>query len=72
MSVLRAGAHECEIRSAPVIVLPRLQRFSITLKRRQRAKIWNSCGYTGVFSSEMKAIYSHVNVIYPQLLENSF
>ncbi|PJI11344.1 hypothetical protein CTV96_15910 [Bacillus altitudinis] len=39
MSVLRAGAHECEIRSAPVLVLPRLQRFSITLKRRQRAKI---------------------------------
>ncbi|VXA95156.1 hypothetical protein BACI9J_120006 [Bacillus altitudinis] len=32
----------------------------------------NSCGYTGVFSIEMKAIYSHVNVIYPQLLENSF
>ncbi|PRS60350.1 hypothetical protein C6344_00230 [Bacillus sp. GBSW19] len=39
MSVLRAGAHECQIRSAKVAVLPRLQRFSITLKRRQRAKI---------------------------------
>ncbi|MDR4197593.1 hypothetical protein FO505_02610 [Bacillus altitudinis] len=39
MSVLRTGAHECQIRSAPVLVLPRLQRFSITLKRRQRAKI---------------------------------
>ncbi|MES1036176.1 hypothetical protein FOA23_09855 [Bacillus pumilus] len=39
MSVLRAGAHECQIRSAPVLVLPRLQRFSITLKRRQSAKI---------------------------------
>ncbi|TYS28646.1 hypothetical protein FZC69_06710 [Bacillus altitudinis] len=39
MSVLRAGAHEYRIRSAPVLVLPRLQRFSITLKRRQRAKI---------------------------------
>ncbi|MCY7630072.1 hypothetical protein MH206_13615, partial [Bacillus altitudinis] len=39
LSVLRAGAHECEIRSAPVLVLPRLQRFSITLKRRQRAKV---------------------------------
>ncbi|OUZ07434.1 hypothetical protein BHE94_13480 [Bacillus pumilus] len=39
MSVLRAGAHECQIRSAPVLVLPRIQRFSITLKRRQRAKI---------------------------------
>ncbi|TYS26879.1 hypothetical protein FZC69_13320 [Bacillus altitudinis] len=43
MSVLRSGAHECQIRSAPVLVLPRLQRFSITLKRkrRQRAKINN-------------------------------
>ncbi|PIK25709.1 hypothetical protein CTV99_16495 [Bacillus pumilus] len=39
VSVLRAGAHESQIRSAPVLVLPRLQRFSITLKRRQRAKI---------------------------------
>ncbi|KAB3541060.1 hypothetical protein F9231_00225 [Bacillus safensis] len=39
MSGLRFGAHECQIRSAPVLVLPRLQRFSITLKRRQRAKI---------------------------------
>ncbi|TYS26248.1 hypothetical protein FZC69_15635 [Bacillus altitudinis] len=39
MSVLRAGAHECQIRSAPVLGLARLQRFSITLKRRQRAKI---------------------------------
>ncbi|AVM24512.1 hypothetical protein FZC68_09160 [Bacillus pumilus] len=39
VSVLRAGAHECQIRSAPVLVLPRLQRFSITLKRRQRTKI---------------------------------
>ncbi|MDR4250353.1 hypothetical protein FO508_08320 [Bacillus pumilus] len=39
LSVLRAGAHECLIRSIPVLVLPRLQRFSITLNRRQRAKI---------------------------------
>ncbi|PCK23349.1 hypothetical protein CEY02_01165, partial [Bacillus pumilus] len=39
VSVLRAGAHECQIHSAPVLVLPRLQRFSITLKRTQRAKI---------------------------------
>ncbi|MES9769262.1 hypothetical protein, partial [Bacillus altitudinis] len=39
VSVLRAGAHECQIRSAPVLVLPSMQRFSITLKRRQRAKI---------------------------------
>ncbi|PRS28554.1 hypothetical protein C6X99_12870 [Bacillus pumilus] len=38
MSVLRAGAHECQIRFAPVLVLPRLQRFSITPKG-QRAKI---------------------------------
>ncbi|QDZ95815.1 hypothetical protein D0438_12945 [Bacillus altitudinis] len=39
MSVLRAGAHECQIRSAKVAVFHRLQRFSFTLKRRQRAKI---------------------------------
>ncbi|AVM26132.1 hypothetical protein FZC68_03590 [Bacillus pumilus] len=39
MSGLRAGTHECQIRSVPVLALPRLQRFSITLKRRQRAKI---------------------------------
>ncbi|MDR4269917.1 hypothetical protein FO510_09635 [Bacillus pumilus] len=39
MSGLRASAHECSIRSAPVLALPRLQRFSITLKRRQSAKI---------------------------------
>ncbi|MEC3707978.1 hypothetical protein P9170_16605 [Bacillus altitudinis] len=36
---LRAGAHECQIRSPLVLALPRLQRFSFTLKRRQRAKI---------------------------------
>ncbi|MGG3169723.1 hypothetical protein ABEO99_05395, partial [Bacillus pumilus] len=39
LSGMRFGAHECQIRSAPVLVLPRLQRFSITLNRRQRAKI---------------------------------
>ncbi|HCO79398.1 MAG TPA: hypothetical protein DIT37_05570 [Bacillus sp. (in: Bacteria)] len=39
LSVLRAGAHECQIRSVKVAVLPRLQRFSNTLKRRERAKI---------------------------------
>ncbi|PCK12233.1 hypothetical protein CEY07_08520 [Bacillus safensis] len=39
MSGLHSGAHECQIRSAPVLALPRLQRFSNTLKRRQRAKI---------------------------------
>ena len=38
LSVLRAGAHECEIRSAPVLVLPRLQRFSITLKEDKGLK----------------------------------
>ncbi len=36
LSVLRAGAHECDIRSAPVLVLPRLQRFSITLKKEDK------------------------------------
>ncbi|MBS4742182.1 hypothetical protein B9G52_00470 [Bacillus safensis] len=41
MSGLRAGTHECQIRSVPVLALPRLQRFSITLKRRQMAKIKN-------------------------------
>ncbi|MDR4271669.1 hypothetical protein FO510_18800 [Bacillus pumilus] len=39
VSVLRAGTHECQIRSVPVLALLRLQRFSIKLKRRQRAKI---------------------------------
>ncbi|WP_345807308.1 hypothetical protein [Bacillus pumilus] len=39
VSVLRAGAHEFQIRSAKVAGLPRLQRFSITLKRKQRAKV---------------------------------
>ncbi|MBK4211451.1 hypothetical protein DJ474_16515 [Bacillus sp. 8A6] len=39
MSGLCAGTHECQIRSVPVLALPRLQRFSITLKRGQRTKI---------------------------------
>ncbi|PRO41729.1 hypothetical protein C6W18_06875 [Bacillus sp. LLTC93] len=39
MPVLCAGAHESQIRCAPVLAFPRLQRFSITLKRRQRAKM---------------------------------
>ncbi len=39
LSCLRSSAHECQIRSALVLDLPRLQWFSITLKRRQRAKI---------------------------------
>ncbi|UQZ92528.1 hypothetical protein EI692_05960 [Bacillus safensis] len=38
MSVLRSCAHECYIRSAPVLVFPRLQRFSITLRRRKKAE----------------------------------
>ena len=38
LSVLRAGAHECQIRSAKVAVLPRLQRFSITLKEDKELK----------------------------------
>ncbi|MBS4745178.1 hypothetical protein B9G52_16395 [Bacillus safensis] len=33
VSGLCSSAHECFIRSAPVLALPRLQRFSITLKR---------------------------------------
>ncbi|MBS4744091.1 hypothetical protein B9G52_10600 [Bacillus safensis] len=39
MSVLCASAHECIIRSAPVLVLPRLQKFSITLKCKQKAAL---------------------------------
>ncbi|PIK28515.1 hypothetical protein CTV99_00150 [Bacillus pumilus] len=35
MSGLRSVTHECQIRSVPVLALPRLQRFSITQKRRQ-------------------------------------
>ena len=35
LSGLRSGAHECQIRFTPLLALPRLQRFSITLKRRQ-------------------------------------
>ncbi|UQZ92930.1 hypothetical protein EI692_08075 [Bacillus safensis] len=46
MSVLRFGAHECQIRSAPVLVLSRLQRFSITLKRRQSPKSLYSLGFS--------------------------
>ncbi|MES9766464.1 hypothetical protein, partial [Bacillus altitudinis] len=38
VSVLRAGAHEFKFAPRPVLVLPRLQRFSITLKRRKRLK----------------------------------
>ncbi|PRS58467.1 hypothetical protein C6X97_17860 [Bacillus pumilus] len=39
LSGLRSGTHECSIRSVSVLALSRLQRFSITLKGRQRAKI---------------------------------
>ncbi len=38
-AVLRAGAHECDIRSRQYSSFLGLQRFSITLKRRERAKI---------------------------------
>ncbi|MCR4355047.1 hypothetical protein [Bacillus pumilus] len=38
LSVLRAGAHEYQIRSAKVAVLHRLQRFSITLKEDKGLK----------------------------------
>ncbi|WP_186307949.1 hypothetical protein [Bacillus sp. WP8] len=38
LSVLRSGAHECQIRSAPLLVFPRLQRFSITLKKDKGLK----------------------------------
>ncbi|KAB3539542.1 hypothetical protein F9231_10760 [Bacillus safensis] len=39
LSVLCASAHECIIRSAPVLVLPSLQKFSITLKCKQKAAL---------------------------------
>ncbi len=40
LSVLCASAHECIIRSAPpVLDLPRLQKFSITLKCKQKAAL---------------------------------
>ena len=60
VSVLRAGAHECQIRSAPVLVLSRLQRFSITQKRRQRAKIkviLALCQQSEVFSTKLKTFF---------------
>ncbi|PAK36999.1 hypothetical protein CHI04_01795 [Bacillus safensis] len=38
LSVLRSCAHECHIFSAPVLVFPRLQRFSITLRRRKKSR----------------------------------
>lgn len=38
LSVLCSCAHECHILSAPVLVFPRLQRFSITLRRRKKAE----------------------------------
>ncbi|MGG0603775.1 hypothetical protein ABE019_13595, partial [Bacillus altitudinis] len=49
----------CQIRSAPVLVLPRLQRFSITLKRRQRAKIkfiLALCQQSGLFYCKKKLL----------------
>ncbi|BBP90148.1 hypothetical protein BsIDN1_37660 [Bacillus safensis] len=36
VSGLRSGAHECQIRSAPVLALPTLQRLSITLKKEDK------------------------------------
>ncbi|RST68303.1 hypothetical protein EJB14_05465 [Bacillus pumilus] len=56
MSGLRAGAHECSIRSAPVLALPRLQRFSITLKRRQSAKI----NIILALCQQSKRAYTHI------------
>ncbi|KIL22501.1 hypothetical protein B4134_0157 [Bacillus safensis] len=38
VSGLRSGTHECQIRSVPVLVLLRLQRFSITLKKNKGLK----------------------------------
>ncbi|MDR4197975.1 hypothetical protein FO505_04630 [Bacillus altitudinis] len=68
MSVLRAGAHECQIRSAPVLGLSSLQRFSITLKRSQRAKIkfiLALCQQSGLFisrknSCQKVSLHSHI------------
>ncbi|TYS25854.1 hypothetical protein FZC69_16940 [Bacillus altitudinis] len=39
MSGLRSGAHECQIRSAPLLVLPRLHRFTGHAEKKQWAKI---------------------------------
>ncbi|MEC2427762.1 hypothetical protein, partial [Bacillus safensis] len=39
VSGLRAGAHECHIRSAPVLVLPRAAKVFYHAERRQMAKI---------------------------------
>ncbi|ABV61499.1 hypothetical protein BPUM_0815 [Bacillus pumilus SAFR-032] len=36
VSGLRFGAHECQIRSAPVLVLPRLQRFSCHAEKKTK------------------------------------
>ncbi|RAU01410.1 hypothetical protein DEJ56_14220 [Bacillus altitudinis] len=36
LSGLCAGAHECNIRSAPVLALPRLQRFSCHAERKTK------------------------------------
>ncbi|PCK11529.1 hypothetical protein CEY07_12405 [Bacillus safensis] len=38
MSVLRAGAHEYQIRSAPVLVLSRLQGFSSHAEKKTNVK----------------------------------
>ncbi|KIL23868.1 hypothetical protein B4127_2801 [Bacillus pumilus] len=36
VSGLRSSTHECQIRSVPMLALPRLQRFSITLKMKTK------------------------------------
>ncbi|TYS07885.1 hypothetical protein FZC70_16775 [Bacillus subtilis] len=38
LSGLRVGAHELYIRCAPMLALPRLQRFSITLKKEKKSQ----------------------------------
>ena len=39
VSVLRFGAHECQIRSAPMLVLSRAAKVFYHAERRQRVKI---------------------------------
>ncbi|APP16319.1 hypothetical protein BS467_11575 [Bacillus altitudinis] len=39
LSVLRAGAHGCQIRSAPVLVLLRAAKVFFHAEKKQRAKI---------------------------------
>ncbi|MGG0615973.1 hypothetical protein, partial [Bacillus altitudinis] len=39
VSVLRFGAHECQIRSAPMLVLPRAAKVFYHAEKKKRAKI---------------------------------